>query len=1061
MQDLIDQLRDLIPTLRNLGETAGSASGDRGTDRIIAALGKLNATMSQNIKTKDAERRAMEAFTKEVDKAADAQEEYRKKQKEAADTIAKAAAEQAEAARRAAMSDEELAEERRQQHKKNLKSEYENLREKRSQNVNYAALLAREQLEQRKANTTFRSGLERLAGDSVAAQRSVLMLSSALDTVGKLGMSMGKFAGELAQGNTKFTTLNPLIDSVSEALGKIAEAIPFAGSAISGSMKLVAEGTKFIINQLQTTTETFQELGQTGALTAEGMSGVQKQFLESGLTLGGYKKAVIENAATLARFGGTVGDGTKKFTKFVGNIVDSRAGDELRRLGFAADDIGETAGAFLNQQTRLGMAQNKTQSQLTQGAVQYAKELDTLTRLTGMNRKEIQAQQDAALSEGRFRAQTDEMIASGNEKGAKALLDFQTQVARISPELGAAIRDTATGFTNSEAAIKGFNSTSGQIGPIIEALKRGEIDQGEAMRRLQAATKDAEANQRTFAKAAGDGQDVFVKYAELSDFNRAQIEGNAIKAKQAQDAAVAGQDDLTNKTVDAQKSMEQMSRQIQNFGFAVMPKAADAVQQFTGALNEFVKGVAKATGIELPAITQNGKALASSMNETKTAVDQAKTAIDLALDPKSVLSQQAAKKAALDKQDDENWKKATLTEKASVAMAKTVENLGDALGDLISWSGLESVGGRIKGAAGAARESRVAEDTAYLRQQGRLPSAPGAAPAPGAARASQQDLASMGLKIKQGDVQASGATVSPKLIEMAKQIQSSVPGFGYFSGFNDRFHQENSPASKHTSGLAADFTVTKPPTPKEAEGIISTLKSLGASKVIDEYNNPSSKATGGHFHVEVPGFARGGITQGPSIAGEKGPEAVVPLPDGRTIPVNIKSSGMESAVERLNDAVKLFSNAMGPTFAGYNKYTGYNAGPLTTDLKTLSTIAERLGAFDSATQTITDTKTWDKILQSGIATNYNVAGIDIGSKMLPEIKNLLAQEIGDLVGQGASVDTAVQKVGAEFKAVMKDWIDQQQSLSGNDVLVQQLVELANLARQSNNTQSRILQVSSN
>lgn len=36
-----------------------------------------------------------------------------------------------------------------------------------------------------------------------------------------------------------------------------------------------------------------------------------------------------------------------------------------------------------------------------------------------------------------------------------------------------------------------------------------------------------------------------------------------------------------------------------------------------------------------------------------------------------------------------------------------------------------------------------------------------------------------------------------------------------------------------------------------------------------------------------PKFAKGGITSGPSIAGEAGPEAVVPLPDGRSIPVTM------------------------------------------------------------------------------------------------------------------------------------------------------------------------------
>jgi hypothetical protein len=37
--------------------------------------------------------------------------------------------------------------------------------------------------------------------------------------------------------------------------------------------------------------------------------------------------------------------------------------------------------------------------------------------------------------------------------------------------------------------------------------------------------------------------------------------------------------------------------------------------------------------------------------------------------------------------------------------------------------------------------------------------------------------------------------------------------------------------------------------------------------------------------VNLPGMASGGITNGLTLAGEAGPEAVVPLPGGRSIPV--------------------------------------------------------------------------------------------------------------------------------------------------------------------------------
>jgi len=145
---------------------------------------------------------------------------------------------------------------------------------------------------------------------------------------------------------------------------------------------------------------------------------------------------------------------------------------------------------------------------------------------------------------------------------------------------------------------------------------------------------------------------------------------------------------------------------------------------------------------------------------------------------------------------------------------------------------------------------------------------------------SQADLTRMGLNVKSGDAQAAGAGISPKLIEMARAIQSGVPGFGYFSAFNDRFHQENASSSKHTQGLATDFTLAQAPSAQDGKQITNWLKSMGASLAIDEYNNPSSKATAGHFHVEIPAFEYGGnIPAGQlGIAGENGKPEIVTGP---------------------------------------------------------------------------------------------------------------------------------------------------------------------------------------
>ena len=152
----------------------------------------------------------------------------------------------------------------------------------------------------------------------------------------------------------------------------------------------------------------------------------------------------------------------------------------------------------------------------------------------------------------------------------------------------------------------------------------------------------------------------------------------------------------------------------------------------------------------------------------------------------------------------------------------------------------------------------------------------------------QDDLSKMGLNIKAGDVQAEGAGISPRLIELARQIQGGVPGFNYFSAFNDKFHQEKAPSSQHAKGLALDFTVAQPPSLEEGKAITDWLKGLGASLAIDEYNNPSSKSTAGHFHAQIPGFEDGGMLGAGKIgiAGEggkpeliSGPASITPMND--------------------------------------------------------------------------------------------------------------------------------------------------------------------------------------
>lgn len=164
-----------------------------------------------------------------------------------------------------------------------------------------------------------------------------------------------------------------------------------------------------------------------------------------------------------------------------------------------------------------------------------------------------------------------------------------------------------------------------------------------------------------------------------------------------------------------------------------------------------------------------------------------------------------------------------------------------------------------------------------------------------------------------------GGNVDPRLISWAEEIQRMYPGT-QFTAFNDQYHQRNRPNSKHTQGLAVDFVVPGMTAGNRelGEQIVQQVRALGFANVQDRYNNfVSGLDTGYHFHAEAPGAARGGVLSGPSsgyAATLHGTEAVVPLPDGRSIPVqNIDSAGNEQQLDRLDTLITVMREQVGAT----------------------------------------------------------------------------------------------------------------------------------------------------
>lgn len=164
-----------------------------------------------------------------------------------------------------------------------------------------------------------------------------------------------------------------------------------------------------------------------------------------------------------------------------------------------------------------------------------------------------------------------------------------------------------------------------------------------------------------------------------------------------------------------------------------------------------------------------------------------------------------------------------------------------------------------------------------------------------------------GLRIKKGYTHKEGAGIDSRLIEIAKGIQG-IQEFERFTGFDDSNIIDRG-GSAHNEGRAFDFTINQRPSREQGQDIIGIIKNLHPGAIaLDEYNFPSNKATAGHFHVEIPKMADGGVVNKPTVSliGEAGSEAVVPLPGGRSIPVQFdnefgkKLDALISLTERQN-----------------------------------------------------------------------------------------------------------------------------------------------------------------
>jgi hypothetical protein len=123
-------------------------------------------------------------------------------------------------------------------------------------------------------------------------------------------------------------------------------------------------------------------------------------------------------------------------------------------------------------------------------------------------------------------------------------------------------------------------------------------------------------------------------------------------------------------------------------------------------------------------------------------------------------------------------------------------------------------------------------------------------------------LTSLGYTEK-GKELSNGGDITPELLRYAssvlREIKKQIPTLQVtITGGNDRYHQNLKYKSSHSSGQGLDIAIS-PATPSTKKAVDTILGGFAAGNqnlivsFINEYDYPSSAATGGHFHLRIGG----------------------------------------------------------------------------------------------------------------------------------------------------------------------------------------------------------------
>ena len=438
-------------------------------------------------------------------------------------------------------------------------------------------------------------------------------------SMAQLGTSMKQLGAGIYKNTQGVGQFGGAIESGADAVNAYAKKFGPAGQAVGLFTQALAKYVAASLKMSDQLFDSYTKISRAGVVGAGAMSEVYDSLRNFGYTMEGLENLgnlLGRNSKNFGLFFQSALSGSRAFGQVASQIQNSDLRAQFFQLGMSVDDINDGIAGYVTQQGKLGQTQGKSVDQLAKGAEAYIKELDLLTKLTGMTRQEQEDAREGALQIEAFYAGLADL---GEKEQEQAMQAYTMAYAKGGPKAAAEMAATfngvitagsdmflATGGASMQAFNKEFFAKGGTAAQSMDLIKQSITPtMMDVVKSVQQVGGSFGPSFRTLNMLTKDGIDPVAKrMKELAEEQKDQIDGV---------------DSATKSQAKARDSQIKTAQNLQDFVRMGVGPATAALEIFTQAveyLTSFIPGFESKKTKELRA--EAARATTASASGTDT-----------------------------------------------------------------------------------------------------------------------------------------------------------------------------------------------------------------------------------------------------------------------------------------------------------------------------------------------------------------------------------------------------------------------------------------------------------